>query len=90
MRNIDIFCISINYDINYSYLKNKRASGEYRNEDDSDELDSVCSEEFEELLDKMASKNKKVDEDDDLDYMNEIGDKLGPKSKRKDKSSNFF
>lgn len=56
----------------------KRYVDKQREEDDSD-VESVQSEEFEELLDKMAG----VQGDEDIDYMEEIGDKLKTKDKKK-------
>ncbi|XP_018569257.1 CCAAT/enhancer-binding protein zeta [Anoplophora glabripennis] len=65
----------------YSYLQNKYREKE-PNEEDSD-LESVQSDEFEEMLDKMSGIK---DVDEDIDYMDEIGDTLkSDKTKGKDK-----
>lgn len=47
-------------------------------EEDSD-LESVQSEEFEEMLDKMSGIK---DMEEDIDYMNEIGDNLKTEKKK--------
>lgn len=71
-----------------SYLKDKRKT--FRSTDDDDEdLESVCSEDFQEMLNKMSGSNFK-DIDDDLDYMNEIGDNLKSKSKKSKLSKRLF
>lgn len=46
-------------------------------------MESVQSEEFEEMLDKMAG--VKDDEDEDIDYMHEIGDSLKHTENKKSK-----
>ncbi|KAJ8957549.1 hypothetical protein NQ318_020588 [Aromia moschata] len=62
----------------YSYLQKKYQYKKTDEEDDSD-LESVQSEEFEEMLDKISG-FKNVDE---IDYMDEIGNSLKKKDKKK-------
>ncbi|XP_066138108.1 CCAAT/enhancer-binding protein zeta-like [Euwallacea fornicatus] len=62
----------------YSYLQKKFQNKSQCDQVDSD-LESVQSEEFEEMLDKMAG--IKDNEDDELDYLGEIGDSLKKKKK---------
>lgn len=59
----------------------KKVGGNIKDSDDSD-LESVGSEEFEEMLDKM---NNFKDMEDDLDYMNEIESSLKNKSTKNKK-----
>ncbi|KAJ8925033.1 hypothetical protein NQ315_001204 [Exocentrus adspersus] len=65
----------------YSYLRKKYEAKTTEAEEESD-LESVQSEEFEEMLDKMAGVQ---DGDEDLDYMRDIGDNLKQKKKSNDK-----
>lgn len=61
----------------FSYLQGKGKEKPNRtDEDDNDDLESVASEEFEEMLDKMSGLPK---DDEDLDYMNDIGANLKKK-----------
>jgi hypothetical protein len=55
-----------------------------KTEDEDSDLESVQSDEFEEILDKMAGIPK---ENEDLDYLNEIGDTLKVKEKDKKRRS---
>lgn len=66
------------------YLQKKyQHRSNLKDEDDESDLESVQSEEFEEMLNKMAG----VNEEEKLDYMGEIGDSLkkveGGKKKRR-------
>lgn len=65
------------------YLQQKYKDKAIKEEDDSD-LESVQSEEFEEMIDKMIG--VKDDEDEDIDFMNEIGDNLKNVDKKKSKT----
>lgn len=49
--------------------------------DDESDVESVASEEFEEMLNKMSGLPK---DDEELDYMNEIGSKLKEKKGSED------
>lgn len=60
-------------------MKTKRKN--FENKKDDEDLESVCSEDFEEMLNKMGRKDLE-DVDDDLDYMNEIGDNLKTKKQK--------
>lgn len=66
----------------YTYLQKRYKEKEIKreNEDDESDVESVASEEFEEMLNKMAGLPK---DDDDIDYMNEIGSKLQKKKGKK-------
>lgn len=56
------------------YLQKKyKEKDDIKQEDDNSDLDSVASDEFEEMLGKMGGLPK---DDEDLDYMNDIGEKL--------------
>lgn len=68
----------------HEYLQRKYINNQMRikaENDDNSDLESVQSEEFEEMLDKMAGVSN-VD-DDDIDFINEIGDKLQNTEKNK-------
>lgn len=72
-------CIFVTqFQLCFSYLQ-KRYQDKHIKEDDSD-LESVQSEEFEEMISKMAGVNN--DQDDDIDFMNEIGDSLKNDAKK--------
>lgn len=58
----------------------KRASGR---DDDDESVGSIDDDEFDAYLDSMGG--KKVDEDDDLDFMGELGDELRDDDDDKDK-----
>ncbi|CAG9857672.1 unnamed protein product [Phyllotreta striolata] len=64
----------------HTYLQGKYREGGSRDDDDSD-LESVRSDEFEEMLDKMAGA-KTNEEPDELDYLNEIGSSLKENKKK--------
>jgi ribosome biogenesis protein MAK21 len=72
--------IPIDEQFMYTYLQRKYKEKNMKTEDEDSDLESVQSDEFEEILDKMAGIPK---ENEDLDYLNEIGDTL--KVKEKDK-----
>lgn len=57
----------------HRYLQRRYQEKELKEEDDSD-VESVQSEEFEEMIDKMSG--VKEDDDEEIDFMNEIGDSL--------------
>lgn len=62
----------------FSYLQRKGTEKQNKTgDDDNDDVESVGSEEFEEMLDKMSGLPK---DDEDLDYMNDIGANLKKKS----------
>ncbi|GJQ67721.1 hypothetical protein Trydic_g16541 [Trypoxylus dichotomus] len=61
----------------YKYMQKK--THERKKEDEDSDIESVASDEFEELLNKMGD-HKEMD--DDLDYIYEIGNNLKPKSNR--------
>lgn len=71
----------------YRFLQKKYRERKNRGDDDEVEsdLESVASDEFEEMLDKMTGSGKDV-EDDDLDYMDAVGENLksSKNKKRKD------
>lgn len=62
----------------FRYLQRKYQDREIKVEDDSD-LESVQSEEFEEMIDKMAG--MKDTDDEEIDFMAEIGDSLKQKKR---------
>ncbi|KAJ3662377.1 hypothetical protein Zmor_006730 [Zophobas morio] len=64
----------------HSYLKNKQKEKikSESNEDDESDIESVQSEEFEDMLDKMAG----ISREEDIDFLNEIGDNLKKKEKK--------
>lgn len=57
----------------YTYLQKRYKDKEVKDEDDESDVESVASEEFEELLSKMSGLPK---DDEDVDFMNDIGGKL--------------
>ncbi|KAL3275496.1 hypothetical protein HHI36_020256 [Cryptolaemus montrouzieri] len=65
----------------YLYLNKKFKSRLPENEDEDSDVDSVASDEFEEMLEKMGG----APQDDDIDFMNDIGDNLKKKEKAKKK-----
>lgn len=63
----------------YTFLQKRYKEKDIKTEDDDEsDVESVASEEFEEMLSKMAGLPK---DDDELDYMDEIGTKLQKKKK---------
>ncbi|KRT79752.1 hypothetical protein AMK59_8108 [Oryctes borbonicus] len=64
----------------YKYMQAK--IHEKKKVDEDSDLESVASDEFEELLNKMSDHNKI---DDDLDYINEIGNNLKTKPNKRGK-----
>lgn len=66
----------------YTYLQNKYADRQHVKEDDDSDLESVASEEFEEMLDKMGASGGK-DDDEELDFMAAVGDNASKFSKKK-------
>ncbi|XP_022915981.2 CCAAT/enhancer-binding protein zeta [Onthophagus taurus] len=68
----------------YKFLQKRRENKSNEDDDDDSDADSVASDEFEEMLDKMQT--GKVADDDDIDFMNEIGNNLkkGKKTANKD------
>lgn len=61
----------------FRYLRKRYKEKDIKTEDDDEsDVDSVASEEFEEMLSKMAGLPK---DDEDIDYMNDIGSKLKKK-----------
>lgn len=70
----------------HSYLQKKYQTRDLKeDEDDNSDLESVQSEEFEEMLDKMTGVKDDDESDEDIDYMGEIGDKLKTKSDKNKK-----
>lgn len=69
----------------FSYLQRKYQ--ERAPDEEESDLESVQSEEFEEMLDKMSGVK---DMDEDIDYMNEIGDKLKIEKKKSKNRFTFF
>ncbi|XP_056642195.1 CCAAT/enhancer-binding protein zeta [Diorhabda sublineata] len=68
----------------HTYLQQKyRERGSLEKDDDSD-LESVQSDEFEEMLEKFSGHK---DEEKDVDYMNEIGENIKNVDKKKKKKS---
>ncbi|KAJ8970201.1 hypothetical protein NQ314_001348 [Rhamnusium bicolor] len=69
-----------------SYLQRKYQDKTKEEEENSD-LESVQSEEFEEMLDKMSGFK---DIEEDIDYLNEIGDNLKNKDLKKEKAESEY
>ncbi|CAG9822378.1 unnamed protein product [Phaedon cochleariae] len=67
----------------HMYLQEKYREKAERDEEADSDLESVQSEEFEEMLDKMAGVR---DDEEDIDYMREIGDTLRKSDEKKKKS----
>nr|XP_014287480.1 CCAAT/enhancer-binding protein zeta isoform X2 [Halyomorpha halys] len=67
----------------YKYLKDKHGDGKNFVKKEDDDNDSVASEEFEEMLEGMMG-GKKIKQ---LDFMDDIGDKLKKKKGDSDKAS---
>ncbi|KAB0791949.1 hypothetical protein PPYR_13910 [Photinus pyralis] len=63
----------------YMYLQKRNKGAPAKDDDDDSDLDSVASEEFEEMLDKMI---KIKDVGEDLDYMESIEEGFKSKKKR--------
>ncbi|CAH0547490.1 unnamed protein product [Brassicogethes aeneus] len=66
----------------YSYLKKKYENRQLKDDDEDSDAESVQSEEFEDMLDKMAGMK---DLDEDIDFMEEIGENLKAKKQKKKK-----
>lgn len=62
------------------YLQNKYKEKQLNKSEEDSDLESVASEEFEEMLDKMGGFSK--DEDDDLDYMGAVGENIKTAKKK--------
>ncbi|XP_050301138.1 CCAAT/enhancer-binding protein zeta [Anthonomus grandis grandis] len=69
----------------YSFLQKKYQNRKLiEDDDDNSDLESVQSEEFEEMLDKMAGL-KDDESDEEIDFMGEIGDNLKKKPEKQKK-----
>lgn len=70
----------------HTYLQQKYQERGSTEKDDDSDLESVQSDEFEEMLEKLSGRK---DEEEDVDYMNEIGENLKKvDSKKKKKNEN--
>ncbi|KAF2904304.1 hypothetical protein ILUMI_01869 [Ignelater luminosus] len=71
----------------YTFLQKKYRERKNRGDDNEEEsdLESVASDEFEEMLDKMTGSGKDVDED--LDYMDAVGENLKSSKNKKEKDA---
>lgn len=72
----------------FEFLELKREKqAMFKKDDDTESIDSVDDDEFESYLNGLGKKSK-VDDEDDLDFLNDLGDELndgGPKDKSKKK-----
>ncbi|XP_076272674.1 nucleolar complex protein 1 [Rhynchophorus ferrugineus] len=71
----------------YSYLQRKYRNRDFKEADDNSDLESVQSEEFEDMLDKMTGVQDEGS-DEDIDYMGDIGDSLKKKPEKGKKRKN--
>ncbi|KAK5639787.1 hypothetical protein RI129_010598 [Pyrocoelia pectoralis] len=71
----------------HMYLQKRNKAAPEKDDDDGSDLDSVASEEFEEMLGSMM-KIKDDDDDEELDYMESIEEGLKSKKKRGKAKSN--
>ncbi|XP_065161125.1 CCAAT/enhancer-binding protein zeta-like [Atheta coriaria] len=65
----------------YTYMQERYKETKIKeNGDDDSDLESVASEEFEDMLSKMSG--FKDDDEDDIDYMNEVGENMKNKKEK--------